>query len=331
LYVPPSKRISDVVGRLRDEISGSANIKSKQTRTNVQRALTGIVARLSQYKIVPPNGLIIYCGEIVTRTDKTEFEYHCIIPSSPVKSFSYTCNSKFETEDAESFGKQSDIYALVVLDLHEACWGTVSGNNIMVLGTYDSIVPSKHSQGGQSAARFERLRDIAINEFFVKLGERVSTSILDIDLKGILIGGCGMTKDEFLKGNFLHHEIRKKIIGSFDTGYTNEHGLAELVDVSKDKLTGLRSIHEKEVFDEFLKLLAKDTGKCAYGIEHVFESAQNGKVKTLVVLENRGDLINKILPLSQSTNFTIETIALNSDSGNMLEKGFGGMVAILRY
>jgi peptide chain release factor subunit 1 len=293
--------------------------------------LTAIVARLQQFKDVPENGLIIYCGEIATRSDKTDFEYHCLTPPSPVKSFSYTCNSKFETEDAESLGKQLDTYALVVLDLHEACWGIVSGNNIVVLGTYDSIVPSKHSQGGQSAVRFERLRDIAINEFFVKLGERINISILSLNVKGILVGGCGMTKDEFIKGDFLHHELRKKIIGTFDTGYTNEHGLLELVESSKEKLVGIRSIHEKDVFDEFLKFLAKDNGKCAYGIDNIFENAQNGKVKTAIILSTQSELIRKILPLSQSMNFAIETISENSDSGNMLEKGFGGMVAILRY
>jgi len=42
LYVPETKRISDIVQRLRDEISGSGNIKSKQTRTDVQRALKEI-------------------------------------------------------------------------------------------------------------------------------------------------------------------------------------------------------------------------------------------------------------------------------------------------
>ena len=331
MYVPTSKRISDVTGRLRDEIAGSANIKSKQTRTNVQRALSSIVARLQQFKEVPENGLIIYCGEIITRGDKTEFEYHSITPPSPVKSFSYTCNSKFEIEDAQDLGKESDTYALVVMDLHEACWGTVSGNSIVVLGSMDSIVPSKHSQGGQSAVRFERLRDIAINEFFIKLGERVSNSILTLDLKGVLIGGCGMTKDEFVKGNFLHHELRKKIIGTFDTGYTNEHGLGELVEASKEKLVGIRSTHEKDVFDEFLKFLAKDNGKCAYGVENVLESARSGKVKTAIVIEIRSDLINKILPLSKETNFDIEVISDSSDSGKMLDKAFGGIVAILRY
>lgn len=334
LYVPENKRISDVTNRLRDEISGCGNIKSKQTRTNVQRALNAIVSRLSQFKSTPENGLIIFCGEIVARGDRTDFEYYSLNPPTPVKSFSYRCNSVFETDDAEQLTKQNEIYALLVLDLHEACWGTISGTNVAVLGSIDSIVPSKHSQGGQSAQRFERLRDIAINEYFVKLSDRVNTSIVPLlndNFKGILIGGCGMTKDAFSKGNFLHHEIRKKIVGTFDTGYTNEHGLYELVEASQEKLSGLKSVHEKQVFDEFLKVLAKDMAKCTYGLQNVFDKINAGQVKTIIVVSNQTDLINKVLPLSDSMNFTIEVLSDSSNSGETLNKAFGGIVALLRY
>jgi peptide chain release factor subunit 1 len=296
--------------------------------------LSAIVARLSQFKSVPENGLIVFCGEVAIRGDRTDFEYYCLNPPSPIKSFSYRCNSMFEIGDAEQLTKQNDVYALLVLDLHEACWGTISGTNVSVLGSMDSIVPSKHSQGGQSAQRFERLRDIAINEYFVRLSDRVNSSVLpllDNNLKGIIIGGCGMTKDEFAKGNFLHHEIRKKIIGTFDTGYTDEHGLYELVEASKEKLSGLKSVHEKEIFDEFLKALAKDTGKCAYGLQNVFDKIQLSQVKTLIVTSNQTNLINKVLPLSETLGFKIEVISDSSNSGDTLNKAFGGMVALLRF
>lgn len=277
--------------------------------------------------------MIIFCGEVIVRGDKTDFEYHCLTPPSPVKSFSYKCNSIFETEDASALVDQGDVYALIVLDLHEACWGKLSGTTIETLGDMDSIVPSKHSKGGQSSARFERLRDIAINEFFVKLGDRASTSILPLNgnMKGLLVGGCGMTKDEFIKGEYLHHEIRKKILGTFNTSYTNEHGLKELVEASKDKIMGIKSDHEKEIFDEFLKQLAKDMNKCAYGVTNVIDSARMGKTKQVIIANNQQNHIKTMLPLSEQLNFDIEVISEGSDSGKILNQAFGGMVAILRY
>lgn len=48
------------------------------------------------------------------------------------------------------------------------------------------------------------------------------------DLKGVLIGGPSPTKEEFYAGEFLHHELQKKILGLFDTAYTDESGFPSL-------------------------------------------------------------------------------------------------------
>ena len=69
----------------------------------------------------------------------------------------------------------------------------------------------------------------------------------------MLIGGPSPTKEEFEAGNFLHHEIQKRIIGIFDVAYTNEDGLSELVDAAKDALKGMGVIKEKALMDKFLK------------------------------------------------------------------------------
>ena len=56
------------------------------------------------------------------------------------------------------------------------------------------------------------------------------------DLKGLLIGGPGMTKEKFLAGDYLHTEIKKKVIAVKDLSYTGEFGLEELVNKSQDEL-----------------------------------------------------------------------------------------------
>ena len=196
---------------------------------NVQKSLSSIIGRLSQLKSFPENGLIIFCGEIaLDRGDKTGFEYYTFESPNPVVSFIYKCDSKFQTEDAINLSAKKDIYGLIVLDLKEACWGIMEGSTVKVLGSYDSIVPNKHGQGGQSQHRFEQLREIAINEYYIKLADRINNSFLPLKLNGILIGGCGMTKNQFESGDYLHHELIKKVIGTFDTSYTTEFGLKEL-------------------------------------------------------------------------------------------------------
>ena len=61
IYIPPDKQIHDVTAQLRDEFGQCANIKSKQTRTNVQSAISSILSRLKYYKN-PPDSRILHSG-----------------------------------------------------------------------------------------------------------------------------------------------------------------------------------------------------------------------------------------------------------------------------
>ncbi len=86
-----------------------------------------------------------------------------------------------------------------------------------------SQVPSKHGRGGQSAQRFERLIEEAAHSFFKKVSERASNYWLRNleNLKGIIVGGPGATKDSVVKGGFFHHEIQQRILPTlFDVGYS---------------------------------------------------------------------------------------------------------------
>jgi len=42
------------------------------------------------------------------------------------------------------------------------------------------------------------------------------------ELDGILVGGPSPTKDEFLDGDYLHHELQDKVLGKFDVAYTDD-------------------------------------------------------------------------------------------------------------
>jgi peptide chain release factor subunit 1 len=143
-----------------------------------------------------------------------------------------------------------------------------------------------------------------------------------------------MTKDEFARGDYLNHELRKKIVGVFDTCYTNESGLQELVRAAKGKISDIESEHQKELFDEFLKELARDTGKAIYGIDTISESIEHGSVAIVLISSNRNTYVDnyrdKVSRYSK-TDTKVEIIATNTESGNILETAFGGIVAIKRY
>lgn len=288
LYVPPDKQIYDVTGQLRDEFGQCANIKSKQTRTNVQSAISSILSRLKYYKNPPPNGMAIFCGTIQLQGDRTDLECTIIDPPEPLNLYMYRCSSNFELEPLKQMLEEKVVYGLLVLDRREAYWGFLRGNRIEPVGGANSTVPGKQRKGGQSSVRFARLREIAINEFYTKIGERASAIFLaEKDFferfKGVLIGGPSPTKEEFEAGQYLHHELQKRIIGLFDVAYTNESGLPELVDAAKDALKGMEVIKEKEFMNRFLKELVKEDGLASYGEESVRKNLDIGSVDILLL------------------------------------------------
>ncbi|HDD35844.1 MAG TPA: peptide chain release factor 1, partial [Archaeoglobus veneficus] len=101
----------------------------------------------------------------------------------------------------------------------------------------------------------------------------------------ILIGGPSPTKEEFYEGEYLHHELQKKIIGLFDVSYTDESGLYELVEKAQDALQELDLMREKRLMNRFLKEIAKD-GLAAYGEEEIRKYLSLGAVDTLLLSED---------------------------------------------
>ncbi len=288
LYIPPNRQIHEAVAYLRDEYSQSSNIKSKGTRKNVMSAIDSIMSKLRYYKTPPPNGLVIFVGHIPTGGDQTTMVSYVLEPPEPINTYLYRCDSNFYLEPLEAMLREKEVYGLLVIDRSEATIGLLKGSKIHVITNIQSRVPSKHGRGGQSARRFERLIEIAAHEFFKKVGDMASEAFLaEPDLKGILIGGPGYTKDFFLGQNYLHHELMKKVIDTFDVGYTDEYGLRELVENSKEALAGLTLMKEKKLIQRLLEQIRRaDGGLAAYGEDDVRRALEMGAVDILLVSED---------------------------------------------
>jgi peptide chain release factor subunit 1 len=289
VYVPSTKLISDVMAYLREEQSQASNIKSKATMKNVTGAIDSIMSRLKTYKASPANGVVIFCGEVPRAGDQTKMVQYVIEPPEAITAFLYRCDSTFFTEPLESMLLDKKYYGLIVIDRKEATIGMLSGSKISVLKHFDSMVPSKHHQGGQSSVRFERLIEIAAHEFYKKVADNATTVFLDsiLELQGILIGGPGATKDFFVKENYLHHELQKKVVSPlFDTGYTDESGLKEIVDAAQGAIQDMQLTIEKEYMQRLFREIRKqDGGLSAYGEADVRAAAEMGAVDTLLISE----------------------------------------------
>ena len=288
LYIPPSKQVSDISNYLKNEMSQSSNIKSKSTRKNVTSAIESIMSRLKTVKKIPKNGLVFFVGHVPSGADQTRMTTHVIEPPQMITTFLYRCDSYFYTEQLEEMLTEDEVYGLIVIDRSEATLGVLEGKNIKVIKNVQSLVPSKHGRGGQSAQRFERLIEIAAHDYFKKVGDLCTEAFLDLaDLKGIIIGGPGATKDFFLEKEYLHHELKKKVVDTFDTGYTDEYGLSELLEKARRTLSYLEVAKEKELMNRLFREIRKDDGGLSvYGQDQVIKALELGAVDTLLVSED---------------------------------------------
>jgi peptide chain release factor subunit 1 len=288
VYIPPGRPIFDVTNYLRAESSQSSNIKSASTRKHVMQAIESAMQRLKAYKMPPPNGLVVFTGHKQVGADQTQMIAFVLEPPEPVTSFLYRCDSKFYTEPLHEMLAEKDLYGLVVIDRSEATLGLLRGKRIEVIKNLQSQVPSKHRMGGQSARRFERLIEIAAHEWYKKVADLMTEAFLSRpEIEAIIIGGPGYTKEYFATQDYTHHELKKKILPTFlDTGYTDEYGLRELVEKSREILAGLDLMREKGLVQRLMEEIRKeDGGLSAYGEEQVRHALQLGAVDTLLVSE----------------------------------------------
>jgi len=288
LYVPPSKQISDVTSYLKNEFSQSQNIKSKTTRKNVLSAIESILSRLRQFKQPPSNGVIFFVGHKSIGSDQTEMVAYIIEPPLAITTFLYRCDSEFYTGPLAQMLTEKEIYGLLLVDRRECTIGMLRGNRIDLLKYMTSQVPGKHGRGGQSQRRFERLTEIAAHEWFVKCGDKASEIFQsEGQLQGILVGGSGPTKQYFVEEGYLHYEIQEKIIDTFDTGYTDEYGLKELVAIASETLVDLKVSQEKKVMKQFFREVTKTESSLAvYGEQHARKALEMGAVDTLLLSED---------------------------------------------
>jgi peptide chain release factor subunit 1 len=288
LYIPPTKQISDVTSYLKNELSESQNIKSKTTRKNVLSAIESILSRLKTFKQLPENGLVFFVGHKSIGSDQTEMVAYVIEPPLEIQTFLYRCDSNFYLGPIESMLAEKEVFGLLLMDRRECTVGILRGNRVELLKYMTSQVPGKHGKGGQSQRRFERLTEIAAHEWFQKCGEKASEVLLnEKDIKGVFVGGPGPTKRYFIDEEYLHHEIQNMIVDLFDTGYTDEYGLKELVSAASETMVELKIAKEKQVMKRFLKQITRgDQSLALYGEDQIRKALEMGAVDKLLLAED---------------------------------------------
>lgn len=384
LYIPPTKKISDMTTHLKNEIAESSNIKSKLTRKNVIDSITSILGQLRNFSKTPEKGMAIFSGAIPQSnspgTEKNEI--YIVHPPDNIPHFKYYCASTFWLDPLYDMVTEKDVYGIIQIDNKEAAIAWLRGSHLEIVDTYTSGIHSKHSAGGQSQRRFERLIEEGAYAFYGRVGEHAKEVFLspDLNVRGIFVAGAGMSKQKFVESKHFDDKLREKLIDMVDVSYSGVEGIRETINKIQDSIQNLGIIQDKKLFGRFMTEVSKDSSLAIYGEDEIRNAVEMGAVDLLLISEaveevrlkaicqqckyeilktstvdeinkflgeitgsncpecngtlwdfEEQDLIDEIIDHARSKGAKTHILSTETEEGDSLLNGFGGMAAVLRY
>ncbi len=291
VYIPPRRPIFDVISQLRNESGTASNIKSDLTRTHVQDALSRTIEQLKLFKETPENGMVIFCGAIPNDKGigKEKIEIYPVLPPKPVQISLYRCDDHFWTDHLKEMMKDDKVIGILTIDTQETGIGILTGDRWEAVDSITSGVAGKHRQGGQSARRFERLRENELNEYYHRVADHVKKVFIDqYNVKGIIVGGPGPTKENFLKEEYLDYRLQKSVIAILDSSYSGDEGVRELIEKAQTDgiLQEYRVMEEKQLVKKFMGEVHSGRGLGIYGIHDVIKALEGSAADLVIVTDD---------------------------------------------
>jgi peptide chain release factor subunit 1 len=275
---------------LAEEYSTASSIKSRVNRLSVLGAITSTQQRLKLYNRTPNNGLILYCGEMITDDGKEKKVTIDFEPFKPINTTMYLCDNKFHTEDLAELLESDDKFGFIIMDGNGALYGTLQGNHREVLHKFSVDLPKKHGRGGQSALRFARLRLEKRHNYVRKVGELATQMFITNDrpnITGLIMAGSAEFKQDLTTSDLFDPRLDAVLIRPLlDVSYGGENGFNQAIELSAETLRNVKFIQEKRLITSFLDEVAQDTGKYCFGIKDTITGLEMGAVSTLIAWEN---------------------------------------------
>lgn len=289
LIIPPKDQVSRASKMLAEEFGTASNIKSRVNRLSVLSAITSTQQRLKLYNKVPPNGLVVYCGEIITAEGKERKINIDFEPFKPINTSLYLCDNKFHTEALSELLESDQKFGFIIMDGNGALFGTLSGNTRDVVHKFSVDLPKKHGRGGQSALRFARLREEKRHNYVRKVAELAVQNFITndkVNVVGLILAGSADFKNDLNQSDMFDGRLQNKVIKVVDVSYGGENGFNQAIELSSETLSNVKFIQEKKLINRYFDEISQDSGKVCYGIDDTLKALDAGAAETLIVFED---------------------------------------------
>jgi len=291
VYIPKGKQLHEVITNLKEEQGTADNIKSDLTRTHVVDSLGKVIQRLRLYKKTPDRGLVIFCGALPPEgggpIGSEVVNVYELDPPKDLKTFLYRCDDHFHVDILKDMLKDDNLIGFLAIDSKDTGWGLLHGDKIEVLSETGSGVAGKHRQGGQSAKRFQKLREMEITYYFNRIAGTTKEYFIDIyPIKGLIISGPGPTKEDFVNGGYLEYRLQDMVITTIDCSYSGSEGIREAFVKAADVLSDFRMVEEKQLIEKLFKHINSHSGLGVYGLKEIIELLKNKVVDTVIITDD---------------------------------------------
>jgi len=290
LIIPPGDQISRVNKMLSDEYGTASNIKSRVNRLSVLGAITSTQQRLKLYNKCPKNGLVLYCGPVITEEGKERKVNIDFEPFKPINTSLYLCDNKFHTEDLNELLMDDEAFGFIVMDGNGTLYGTVQGSNREILHKFNVDLPKKHGRGGQSALRFARLRLEKRHNYVRKVAEFATqlfvTNGQKPNVQGLVLAGSADFKSELMRSDLFDQRLQKIVLKMVDVSYGGENGFNQAIELSADTLGAVKLLKEKKLLQKYMDEISQDTGKYCFMVDDTLKALEIGAVEDLIIWEN---------------------------------------------
>lgn len=289
LIIPPKDQISRVSKMLSDEYGTASNIKSRVNRLSVLGAITSTQQRLKLYNRCPPNGLVIYCGTIITDEGKEKRVNIDFEPFKAINTSLYLCDNKFHTEALNELLEDNDRFGFIVMDGNGSLYGTLAGNTRDILHRFSVELPKKHGRGGQSALRFARLRMEKRHNYVRKVAEMATQLFITNNMPniaGLVLAGSADFKNELNGSDMFDPRLAKVVVKVLDVSYGGENGFNQAIELAAETLANVKFVQEKKLIVKYMAEIAQDTGKFCYSVSDTMKALDMGAVETLILWED---------------------------------------------
>ena len=272
-------------------------------------AITSTQQRLKLYTKVPPNGLVVYCGEIITSEGKERKINIDFEPFKPINTSLYLCDNKFHTEALSELLESDQKFGFIIMDGNGTLFGTLSGNTRDVVHKFSVDLPKKHGRGGQSALRFARLREEKRHNYVRKVAELAVQNYITndkVNVAGLILAGSADFKNDLNQSDMFDNRLQSKVIQIVDVSYGGENGFNQAIELASETLSNVKFIQEKKLIGRYFDEISQDSGRVCYGIEDTLKALELGAAETLIVYENL-DVTRWVLKASDGSEVILHT------------------------